>query len=217
MLEREFNCKTLIYDKYKDLLKKDIYEPIILEIMNQSTIVFPEKYEQIKEQSNNESDFISNSNDMFDAKILFYKKQCEALAVNKDNLTSFMNGIKNETYDISNAIENGDIKAVRECIFYKEMKKEIEKAKDGENIILFLPYAFSLEFKDSITASFTSNIFSYIYRVLKKDYPELYRNNCIYMIYINFLNEIIIKNLSKNIIEFLELDVFNNYIGFEIK
>lgn len=217
MLEREFNCKTLIYDKYKDLLKKDIYEPIILEIMNQSTIVFPEKYEQIKEQSNNESDFISNSNDMFDAKILFYKKQCEALAVNKDNLTSFMNGIKNETCDISNAIENGDIKAVRECIFYKEMKKEIEKAKDGENIILFLPYAFSLEFKDSITASFTSDIFSYIYRVLKKDYPELYRNNCIYMIYINFLNEIIIKNLSKNIIEFLELNVFNNYIDFEIK
>ena len=217
MLERGFNYKILIHDRYKDLLKKDIYEPILLKIMNHSTRVFHEEYKQIKEQSNNESDFVSNSNAMFDAKLLFYKKQCEALAVNKDNLTSFMNGIKNETYDISNAIENGDIKAVRECIFYKEMKKEIEKAKDGENIILFLPYAFTLEFKDSITASFTSDIFSYIYRVLKKDYPELYRNNCIYMIYINFLNEIIIKNLSKNIIEFLELDVFNNYIGFEIK
>lgn len=217
MLERGFNCKILIYDKYKELLKKDIYEPIILEIMNHSTIVFPKKYMQIKEQSNNESDFVSDSNEMFDAKILFYKKQCEALAVNKDNLTSFMNGIKNETYDISNAIENGDIKAVRECIFYKGMKKEIEKAKDGENIILFLPYAFTLEFKDSLSSLFSSDIFSYIYRALIKDYPELYRNNCIYMIYINFLNEIVIKNLSKNIIEFLELDVLNNYISFEIK
>ena len=39
MLEREFNCKTLIYDKYKDLLKKDIYEPIILEIMNLGEIM----------------------------------------------------------------------------------------------------------------------------------------------------------------------------------
>lgn len=217
MLKRGFNYKILIHDRYKDLLKKDIYEPILLKIMNHSTRVFHEEYKHNTEQSHNESDFVSNSNVMFDAKILFYKKQCEALAINKDNLTNFMNGIKNETYDIFNAIKNGNIDAVRDCIFYKEMKKEIDKANDKENIILFLPYAFTLEFKDSITASFTSDIFSYIYRVLKKDYPELYRNNCIYMIYINFLNEIIIKNLSKNIIEFLELDVFNNYIGFEIK
>lgn len=217
MLERGFNYKILIHDRYKDLIIKDIYEPILLKIMNHSTRVFYEDYKHNTEQSHNESDFVSSSGVKFDAKILFYKKQCEALAINKDNLTSFMNGIKNETYDIFNAIKNGNDDAVRDCIFYKGMKKEIDKANDRENIILFLPYAFTVERNDSLSDAFTNDIFSYIYSILIKDYPELYRNNDIYMIYISFSNKIILKNISKNIIEFLELDVFNNYISFEIK
>lgn len=41
----EFDC--IIYDSYKDLLKKRVYEPIILKLMNQSEIIFRENYKYI--------------------------------------------------------------------------------------------------------------------------------------------------------------------------
>lgn len=136
--------------------------------------------------------------------------------MNNDNLTGFMSAIQKETGNISEAIQNSDINAVRNCIFYKEMKKELEKAKDSENIILFLPYAFTLEFSESFTSFMLSDVFSYIYSILIKDHPELYRNNQAYMLYINFFNEIVLKNLSTKQIEFICLDVFYKYIYFEI-
>lgn len=67
----EIKYKVLLKEKFKDLLDKKIYEKIILKIMNDSKIVFPEKYKYIEEQSNNESDFLSSSNREIDAKILF--------------------------------------------------------------------------------------------------------------------------------------------------
>lgn len=80
----EFDC--IIYDCYKDLLKKKVYEPLILKIMNESNIIFRESYEYVENQSHKESDFVSNTGVMYDAKILFYNTQCQALAINKDSL-----------------------------------------------------------------------------------------------------------------------------------
>ena len=55
-----FDC--VIYDEYKDLLKKRVYEPIILRIMNESSIIFKSKYKYIENQAHNESDFVSLNN-----------------------------------------------------------------------------------------------------------------------------------------------------------
>ena len=41
----EFDC--IIYDDYKDLLKKKVYEPIILKLMNESEIIFNGNYKYI--------------------------------------------------------------------------------------------------------------------------------------------------------------------------
>lgn len=49
-----FDC--VIYDEYKDLLKKRVYEPIILRIMNESSIIFKSKYKYIENQAHNESE-----------------------------------------------------------------------------------------------------------------------------------------------------------------
>lgn len=51
MTERSFKFKCIIYDIYKKLLNKNVYEPIILNIMNNSILIFPEKYKLIEEQS----------------------------------------------------------------------------------------------------------------------------------------------------------------------
>lgn len=216
MKQNKIESKIIIYDNYKELLSKDIYEPIIENIMNLSKIIFPEKYKIIKNQSHGESDYMSTSGNLYDAKILFYEEQCESLAINKDELSSFIESIQKETEDIYNAIMNKSKEEVKECIFYKEMLKEINKANYGENIILFLPYAFTLELEESITSYLSSDIFSYIFNILIKE-TDLLQDNEIFMIYPNYENKIIVKNLNTKKIEFIESDLLNRYITFSIE
>ena len=121
MNENRLKSKIIIYDNYKELLSKDIYEPIIENIMNLSKKIFPEKYQLIKNQSHGESDYMSTSGKLYDSKILFYEEQCESLAINEGELSSFIEAIQKETEDIYNAIMNKSREEVKECIFYKEM------------------------------------------------------------------------------------------------
>lgn len=207
--------KIIIYDNYKDLLSKDIYEPIIQKIMNQSKYIFPEEYTLIKNQSHGESDYMSASGKLFDSKILFYEEQCESLAINEGELSSFIEAIQKETEDIYNAIVSKSVEEVKECIFYKEMLKEINKANYGENIILFLPYAFTLELDKNIENHSSSDIFSYIFDTLLKEI-DILQDNEIFMIYPNYENKIIIKNLNTKEIEFITSDLINKYISFNI-
>jgi len=211
----KMKSKIIIYDNYKDLLSKDIYEPIILSIMNQSKKIFPEDYKIIKNQSHGESDYISTTGKLYDSKILFYEEQCESLAINEDQLSSFIEAIQKETEDIYNAIISKSIEEVKECIFYKEMVKEINKANYGENIILFLPYAFTLELEDNINSYLSSDIFSYIFNVLVKEI-DILQDNEIFMIYPNYENKIIVKNLNTKEIEFITSNLINKYITFDI-
>ena len=216
MNENRLKSKIIIYDNYKELLSKDIYEPIIENIMNLSKKIFPEKYQLIKNQSHGESDYMSTSGKLYDSKILFYEEQCESLAINEGELSSFIEAIQKETEDIYNAIMNKSREEVKECIFYKEMIKEINKANYGENIILFLPYAFTLELEESISSHLSSDIFSYIFNILIKEI-DILQDNEIFMIYPNYENKIIVKNLNTKEIEFIETDLLNKYINFNIE
>lgn len=209
-----FDC--VIYDSYRELLKKKVYEPIILKLMNESEIIFPEEYSYIEDQTHNESDFISDSGICYDAKILFYEKQCQALAINKDHLATFMEGLQREINEIYEAIQNNDEERLSSSIFYQEMVSRIRKANEGENIILFIPFSCTLELSDHLESLLKSDIFTYIFRCILKKEQGIIRNNNIYIIYPNCENYIIIKNLNTDQMEFLMDSVFLQYIRFVV-
>lgn len=215
MKQLEFDC--IIYDSYKELLKKKVYEPIILKLMNHSEIVFRGKYKYIEKQSHKESDFISETGDLFDAKILFYERQCQALAINKDNLYTFINGLQIEINEIYDAISENNSERLFDSIFYKEMLDRISKAERHENIILFVPFACTLEISSNLESLVKKDIFTYIFEYLRKNKKELILGHNIYIIYPNCENYVIIKNLSNNLMELVHLDVFSKYIRFEIR
>lgn len=216
-MRKDVNILIKIADNYSDLLDKDIYEPIILDIMNKSKIIFPEEYVYIVDQSHNESDFKSESNIYYDAKILFFKEQCRALAINTNNLIEFIEYIQKEANEIYNIMHSGDESKIVDCIFYNEMIKRINDANDKENIIIFLPFAFTLEAEDPITESISKDIFPYIFRQVIKNNPNLLKNNRIYMIYPSCDNQVIIRNLNEHKVEFIETDVISKYFKIEIK
>lgn len=61
-----------ISDNIVELFHNKRYEKYVLEIMNISTTIFPEKYEYVTNQSNGECDFIEvNTGIKYDAKIPF--------------------------------------------------------------------------------------------------------------------------------------------------
>jgi hypothetical protein len=120
----------IIQDNYKDLINKDIYETVVLKIMNKSNIVFPEKYKHIDEQSNGESDFISiNSGELIDAKTIFPKKQCESLSFG--NLNDFYEMIITETNDVFEALMNKK-DDLNSTMLYKEIINAFCKIKPKE-------------------------------------------------------------------------------------
>ena len=210
-----FDC--VIYDEYKDLLKKKVYEPIILRIMNESSIIFKSKYKYIENQAHNESDFVSLNNVFYDAKILFYERQCQALAINKDNLYTFINELQKEINEIYEIIKSGEIIRLRDSIFYREMVSRISKANMSENIILFIPFACTLEISDDLELLLKADIFTYLFKVILEYEKDIIKNNNIYIIYPNLENYIIIKDLTYDRLEFIMDDVFSKYIKFNIK
>ncbi len=210
-----FDC--VIYDEYKDLLKKKVYEPIILRILNESSIIFKSKYKYIENQAHNESDFVSLNNVFYDAKILFYERQCQALAINKDNLYTFINELQKEINEIYEIIKSGEIIRLRNSIFYREMVSRISKANMSENIILFIPFACTLEISDDLELLLKADIFTYLFKVILEYEKDIIKNNNIYIIYPNLENYIIIKDLTHDRLEFIMDDVFSRYIKFIIK
>lgn len=214
-LELEYDC--IIYDCYKDLLKKKIYEPIILKLMNLSEIVFRENYEYIESQSHRESDFVSKSGVFYDAKLLFYDKQCQALAINEDNLYTFISELQREINEVYVAINKNEHSKLVESIFYKEMLDRIERAEKFENIILFIPFACTLEVSSDLSSLLHRDIFFYIFKFLIEENSKYLEEHNVYLIYPNCENYIIIKNLNDDTMEFIMDDVLKKYIEFEIR
>lgn len=211
----EFDC--IIYDSYKDLLKKKVYEPIILRLMNKSEIIFKEKYKYIENQSHRESDFVSNSGIMYDAKILFYNRQCQALAINKDNLYTFISELQKEINEVYEAISYNDQQRLIHSTFYKEMENRIRKAEEKENIILFMPFACTMELSNNLDSLLREDIFTYIFNCMRENNNSLVERHNIYIIYPNIENYIIIKKLNDNTMELLFDEVFSKYIRFKLR
>ncbi len=121
----KFKAFYHIKENYKELLDKSIYELLLCEIMNESKIVFPDKYKQILEQSNGESDFVSDSGEFLDAKLLFYSQQ--ALNIKKHDIDNFMKSIQTEQNEVYDTIVQE--KNVSENLLFVEIKKRLEKMK----------------------------------------------------------------------------------------
>ena len=199
----------IISDNYKDLINKNAYESIILKIMNDSKVVFRGLFKHNEIQSNNESDFESLLNgELIDAKTIFPQQQCQNLSLGR--LEDFYKMICMETNDIFDAIINS--KDLTTTILYKQIIGAFEKIDLNENVILFIPFPFTLELEDSISSRLSSDIFSQIIFRMKQSYYSFFENHIIYFIYPNLENKIILKNVRTGDIEYLNSDIISKYI-----
>ena len=215
------NFKIYISEKYKELIKKESYEPIVLTIMNESKIIFPGSYIHIIEQSNGESDYKNiDTDELFDVKVLFGSDICRSLSNGSMDWFSIISDITSENF---HAIK--DLKSEEERLnkIYKskiciEYVKRLKTIKQSEKCILFSPIPINMELSKSIVSNIMSSTDHLIIKAIKKYNLEIIEHKEIYIIYPNLENKVIIRKLfdgSKLVfnIEFLDMNIIDKYIS----
>ena len=210
------NQKIILNNNYKDLIKKKTYEPILLEIINSSGEIFGEKYKHIDndKQSNGESDYISvTSGKRLDAKTIFPSSQCEHLSLNQINI--FMETTMLESTDTFDSFMNDSGKNLDSTILYKEIENALGKIDDEENVVIFIPYPFTMEEEGALSSILCSDIFTQIIIRIKQKNSEYFKKHEVYFIYPNIENKIIIKDMNNWKTKYLKSDILSKYIYVE--
>lgn len=211
----------VIKDNYKDIIKKEINEPIILEIMNKSSFIFPDQYEHINNQSNGESDYKAVGKDEFyDLKTIYETEICHLISNKK--LNEWLKKIQEESSQTFSAVmdEDGEeniLKKISQTTLYEEFKKRLNNIKSLEKCVLFLPFPLSVEIEGSLMPLLSSSKYHLVVRSLEVYNPDIIKNKEVFIIYPNLENKVILRKLyngQKEIfdIEFVTTDKFKPYI-----
>lgn len=211
--------KICISDNYVDLINKDLYEPVVLEIMNDSEKVFPDKYQRILNQSHGESDYLNlNTGQMIDAKLLFKEKQCYMLSQGKDKLQKWLDSLKAEVEELFELIKSDSKRDLNTSMLYFEMVQRLNSIKKGEDVVLFMPYPLAVGYKNGTVSYLNVNIFQMLFDNIKNNYPETALGKRVYVIYPSLDDRIILSELTAENYqnEYLVSGVLAEYVNMEI-
>ena len=209
--------KIGISEYYAHLLKKDIYEDAVCEIMNASAVVFPDEYQRIEMQSHGESDFKNlNTGQMIDGKLLFREKQCYLLAMGEEKLQKWLDSLKDEAAELLDLVKQNDDEPFMESSMYFEMTQRLQSIKKGEDVVFFMPYPLAIRYKSGIIAYLTINVFRRIFEVLQKNQPEITEEKRVYIIYPTTDERVVLAELTSDTVEYLNEGFLAEYVNIEV-
>ena len=203
-------------NNFLELFQRQRYEKYVLDIMNKSERFFPNTYDMVLEQSSGQCDFIDcKTNEKFDAKIPFESKHMEMLTQGKKHEPDILGWIKvlgEEAEEYNKVIYKQD--SINNLKLYNTMKKQVEKEKDDENIVFFLPFPIILSVEGSVFCQFGANYLNDIYSQLNEDLDLA--NRKIYVIYPSIERyKFAIKKIDEYYIEYVECEELGEYFFSE--
>ena len=200
----------------KELINKT-YELIVLEFMNESKTIFPEKYCYVEDQSHGEPDYISKSGIRYDAKLLFSTEQCKFLAKGDEELIQWIKSVKEELGQASRMLMNRNLRDIHTTRLYEEMLRRLPDEDTIENTIFFTPYPIVPAFEDSVFSQFASDIISVTYDALVERNPEKFINKSNFIIYpTSDCSKIVLRKLGAYQKEYSSIAPLLKYIKFGI-
>ena len=200
-----------VSNDFKNILTRgNKYEDYVLEIMNQSSRIFPNTYRKVEEQSNKEPDFVDITNgDSFDAKLVVDERQCRALCGNND-VPSFFEEILSQNNDIYDSIVNGNHSQLNlEKILTKQLMKESTKNK---NIIFLFTFPIGATFATSTTSFFATNYLTILFSKIK----NLANGRRIFGICPTFDGYYEIREMNDEYSEFIKYHNLDKYFSWTI-
>lgn len=214
-----FFYKMSIAPNIRELIQAKTYEQIICNLMNESSIVFPNKYQWITEQSHGESDFIDITNKQkYDSKILFSKEQCQLIAKGTEHLESWVASVHKEIAEASQKILDRKRVDIRSTMLYGELISRLESVNYDEEAILFIPFPIVPDAQRSVFLQFASDIVSITYDNIVNDIPEKLMGKRTYIIYPSVMDQkIVLRDLTLRNKEYLPIKHISPYITFTLE
>ena len=203
----------------RQLIQAKSYEQIICNLMNDSCVIFPNRYKQVTEQAHNECDFVDiTNNQKFEAKLLFSEQQCYLLAQGSQYFIKWLISICQEIDEVSQEVMKKNFTGIRHTSLFDEMRNRLDKVSNDEAAILFIPFPIVPESQKSIYLQFASDIISITYNAILKDDPEKFTKKGAYIIYPSVIDQkVVLRDLNTYKKEYLPIEYFSPYIEFSLQ
>ena len=214
-MNKKFIVEGTISDKIKNVVQSGKYEKIILGFMNESTLVFPDQYESIEQQSEGECDFINiSTGEKFDAKLPISKNQGKLIGSRMGNEAEGIAEMIKEGSECNQAYWDASKEnKVQETNLYKNIKTRITKDKEDENIILFFLYPVTKEFEHAIFSQFGKDILLEVFDILSKE--DCIGDRKIYTIYPSLDKKFVLRCLNTRTRELISNDTMKEILAFQ--
>lgn len=200
---------------FMQLINKNEYEKLVLELMNKSSKVFPNTYKKIEIQNNNQCDFIDvETNEKFEAKLFLTKKEGELIASNNRDYEKWLNIAFERIREFSEFVEARGSKPIENLTIYKIFELLLSKIEQDENMILLFLYPVTLDLEDSIV-TFLGDVLTTIYHDFNK--KGMILNRKIYVIYPTIDNKIVVRLLNSNQREYFIDNNFSEFLKYELQ
>lgn len=184
--------------------------------MKKSKVVFPHNYIHLENQSSGQCDYVDLSTGAkFDAKLPLSPKDGKLIGSNKGNVGNFSKIMYQEVaeFTISPGTAANHDSLVKSLSLYKIMKNLIAKTNPDEHVIFFIPYPIVFDFTD-FPLSGVVDILKAIYRLLNKELH--FGEKQIFAIYIAYDKKVVLRNLGKDVREYIEFDDLLKYVSYEV-
>lgn len=219
---KEFIINVKLYGKILKMIEGGNYEKFILEIINKSNKIFAHKqFVRNEDQSHSESDFVDSVlHDKYEVKLAISRKEGKMIGCGEHNVRKWIwTYLQEAETDVDYMSHPSRIK---ENPFYKTVTQRLSQIKDDENAILFIPFPITLTLKESNSCSDTGTLnydyLYFVYQALKRDngFRGLANGKCLYVIYPTIDDRMVLRDLTNNKIEFIDLADNSTYIELRI-
>lgn len=215
--------EIIISEDLIKLFKKEVYEPIVFDIMNLSTVVFPGEYHFNENQPCGECDYISLSSERkFDAKLPFEHEQIELLTSGKKHsplIKEWITVLQQEASDFSPIKLREDPNySVSTTKLYSIIENQLKKDKTDEDLVFFIPFPIVLySNEETLDAKFlnsASNFLNHIYETLKS--TNILKGRKIYVILpASQKDTLALVDLEMREVEFIVYEKLSQYISYQ--
>ena len=205
-------------DNLKKFIQSGTYESYILDLMNQSKVIFPNRYERNPIQSFGECDFFDSvTGEKFEAKLPFDKKEGELICRKDSELKNWLKFMMDEEAEFGEKIiVNRGKYQVADLRLYKTLEKRLHTVQEDENAIILFPYPIALDLEP---VDGCLNIIGMTGDILSSIFSQLVRNNIVgkrkvYVIYPSMDEKIVLRCLNTGVREYLVFDKLKEVFAY---
>ena len=210
------NVVAHISDNFSTLIRSDIYEHYLLNLMNQSKKIFPNNYEWNKQQSHGECDFFDTlTKQKYDAKLPLNKSQGKLIGSRNHDYCAWFKQMIDEEAEFENCIEGTQgLRNVDQLSLYKIMEQRLSSISADEHAIFFFPYPIVFDVEGAVHLQFASDLLSAIFSELRRN--GLVEERMIYVIYPSADCKVVLRCLNTRQREYLATTELDDYIVYEL-